>query len=204
MLSNLDIIGAGSIVATILIGFLGSFGLYWKRRRDRRRRLRKAFLYEITGISTQSYAEAIVDGELLRRDGYQIPETSPFSDAVYRANTSKIGLLSDEEVRDVVEFYSEAIKVEKEIKRAHGDRDSVLSNQPFITIYRLLELNNKRNDLEKLLRKKLKQCTDDSSFYYVDMDEWDPERVIQEVNCSHLQNYIPSFPYDSSMINNRN
>ncbi|ERH02766.1 MAG: hypothetical protein J07HN6_00806, partial [Halonotius sp. J07HN6] len=40
MLSGIDFIGTVSIIATVIIGFVGSFGLYWKQQKDRRRKLR--------------------------------------------------------------------------------------------------------------------------------------------------------------------
>lgn len=179
MLSNIDVIGTTSIIITVIIGFIGSFGLYWKQQKDKRRKLRKALRSEIESCNTEPYTEALTseDADL---DGWLIPETSPFASDIYTNNTSNIGLLSDEEIEDIVDFYSEAHTAEKEIKRAHGDRETSLANNPFVLINRLFELNNQRNDLLKKLDKKLEDEKDRSDLYYVNLDEWDVEKIIAE------------------------
>lgn len=181
MILSIDITGTASIIATIVIGFIGSFGLYWKQRKDKRRKLRKALRSEIESIHINPYAEAIVNGSM-KKGGWPLPETSPFTSDIYVNNSSDIGLLSDNEVEDIVEFYSKAHRTEKEIKRAHGDRDTPLAKNPFITIYRLLELNNKRNNILRELDEKLGDERDLSELYYVNLDEWDVEKIVTEYN----------------------
>jgi len=109
-----------------------------------------------------------------------IPETSPFTSDIYVSNTSKIGLLSDQEIENIVDFYSEAHMAEKEIQRAHGDCETSLANNPFILINRLFELNNQRNDLLKKLDKNLNDQKDRDNLYYVNLDKWNVEKIIAE------------------------
>lgn len=179
MLSGIDFIGTVSIIATVIIGFVGSFGLYWKQQKDRRRKLRKALRSEIESCDTKPYTKAITSDEA-DFDGWLIPETSPFTSDTYTNNTSNIGLLSDEEIEDIVDFYSEAHMAEKEIKRAHGDRETALANNPFILINRIFQLNNQRNELLKKLDKKLGDEKDRSDLYYMNLDEWDVEKIVSE------------------------
>jgi len=179
MLSGVDLIGTASIITTIIIGFIGSFGLYWKQQRDQRRKLRKALRSEIESCNIKPYAKAITS-EDADFDGWMIPETSPFTSDIYVSNTSKIGLLSDQEIENIVDFYSEAHMAEKEIQRAHGDCETSLANNPFILINRLFELNNQRNDLLKKLDKNLNDQKDRDNLYYVNLDKWNVEKIIAE------------------------
>jgi len=107
-------------------------------------------------VISNRYTKAITS-EDADFDGWMIPETSPFTSDIYVSNTSKIGLLSDEEIEDIVDFYSEAHMAEKEIQRAHGNRETSLANNPFILINRLFDLNNQRNDLLKKLDKNFER-----------------------------------------------
>jgi len=181
MVSGIDIIGTISIISTVVIGFLGSFGLYWKQRKDKRRKLRKALRSEVESINISPYAEAIVS-ENVKKNGWPLPETSPFTSDIYINNSSDIGLLSDSEIEKVVDFYSKAHRTEKEIKRAHGERETPLAKNPFMTIHSLLELNNQRNDILKELDQELGEYRDTSELYYVDLEEWDVEKVITSYN----------------------
>lgn len=171
-------IGVLGLIATVIIGFLGSFGLYWNQRRDRRRKLRKALRSEINAMSDIENMAKTVTESGIDFDGWPFPHTSPIINEVYSGNTSDVGILSDSEVDKVVEYYSLASDIERGIEAVHAEREDALSQKPFMTIHKILYLNNLRGELLSHIADKLDEDTAyRDEYYYVNLEEWTPKKI---------------------------
>jgi hypothetical protein len=99
--------GVGNLLLVVaaLIGVLGSYMLYSIRLDDRRKSARRAFKKEIGTAS-------LLDTWIREADSEQdIPAQKIHPTTVYEQNVEDLGLLSDQEVDILVEFYSQLISV---------------------------------------------------------------------------------------------
>lgn len=94
-------------VATLFSGLL----VYSRRKKDKRERLRTALIQEIEGMQgpIKGYSNT-----LQKMNG--IPETDIINTTIYENNADKIGILSEEEVEKVTDFYTHAMNTSNELK----------------------------------------------------------------------------------------
>lgn len=102
-------LGGASVGA--LATLVSGFGVYFKRKRDKRERLRIALIQEIDGMKgpIKGYSQA-----MQKMNG--LPETDIITTTIYESNADKIGLLSEEEVKKVTNFYTHAMNTSEELK----------------------------------------------------------------------------------------
>ncbi len=91
------------LLMTAIGGFAGSYYLYTKRLRDRRRTTRKALLAEIEN-------NKMIDS-WIRRENTELeaPSQIVHSTIAYESNVDNLGLLTNKEVELVTEFYSNSV-----------------------------------------------------------------------------------------------
>ncbi|AFZ72725.1 hypothetical protein [Natronobacterium gregoryi] len=87
----------GAIIGAIATA-AGSSLLYWKRERDATRRLRRAFAEELRAYE---YVDELVDD-----GGYEQVTERVEPPVIYESAADDLGLLSEDEIGDVVAFYS--------------------------------------------------------------------------------------------------
>ncbi|SDR28878.1 hypothetical protein [Natronobacterium texcoconense] len=87
----------GAIIGAIATA-AGSYLLYWKRERDATRRLRRAFAEELRAYE---YVDELIDD-----GGYEQVTERVEPPVIYESAADDLGLLSEDEIGDVVAFYS--------------------------------------------------------------------------------------------------
>lgn len=110
------------LLATAIIGVVGSFLLDRYRRSKRRTHLRQALLAEMRNmvpILGPIHAQQDVVTQ------YPIDPSQFLVNSVYRSTAEDLGLLSDDEVEAVVDFYSTAQSIQETV----GDRNEILYDQ---------------------------------------------------------------------------
>lgn len=131
------------LLATAIIGLVGSYIIYRLRLRTRRRRLRKALRGEIRAMAPSIYEKARIMASEDRDSDFYIP-TDPTVMTVFSNNSGEIGLLSDDEVEKVTRFYSNAAVVSQRIQNLNAvenpHKASVLQLRED-----LVQLNNSKN-----------------------------------------------------------
>ena len=141
VLSSMEFLG---IFIPALIGVIGSFALYIKRRKDRITKLRLAFRAELSSMKPLETWPEEPDDEALPGHDFTINH-------VYRANVNEIGLLSVDEINSIVVFYSLADIVESHIDLA---RDAHAADQEvdFDSLHKSLNWldYHRRNALSKI------------------------------------------------------
>jgi hypothetical protein len=88
-----------AILLPALVGVFGSYGLALKRKVDETRRLRKALYTELQEMKW-FYNWPSIDSTT--------PSVNPISTEIYKQNADSLGLLTDQEITSIVEFYSSA------------------------------------------------------------------------------------------------
>jgi hypothetical protein len=131
------------LLATAVIGLTGSYVIYRLRLRTRRRRLRKALREEIKAMAPSIYEKARIMSAEDRDSDFYIP-TDPAIMTVFSNNSGEIGLLSDDEVEELTDFYTKAAVVSQRIQNLNTvenpNRASILQLRED-----LIQLNNAKN-----------------------------------------------------------
>lgn len=109
---NIDSATFLAIFIPAMVGLIGSWGLYLKRRVDNIRRLRKALRSELEGMTWFT---------LWPDKKRVVPAYDPVPATLYDQNADDLGSLTDAEVTHLVEFYSRA-EVTGRILGHHGTR----------------------------------------------------------------------------------
>jgi hypothetical protein len=141
------------LLATAIIGLTGSYVIYRLRLRTRRRRLRKALRGEIKAMAPSIYEKARIMSAEDRDSDFYLP-TDPTIMTVFSNTSGEIGLLSDDEVEEITDFYSKAAVVSQRIQNLNAIEDP---NKASILQLRedLVRLNNTKNvalsELERAL-----------------------------------------------------
>lgn len=156
------------LLATAIIGLGGSYSIYWLRLRTRRRRLRKAIRGEIKAMAPSIYEKAqIMAAEDLESEFY-IP-TDPTIITVFSNNSGEIGLLSDDEVEEVTNFYTKAAVVRQRIQDLNtADKPTKASILQLRE--ELIQLNNAKNSALSKIECYL-DSDPSSGDMYQDLDE---------------------------------
>lgn len=100
------------LLVAAVVGVLGNFLLYARKRHHRRGILRNSLHAEIRSM------RPVVQSMHLQHDAISMDPIDPRSflvDSVYRASSDELGLLMESEVSAVVEFYSTAISIQRVI-----------------------------------------------------------------------------------------
>lgn len=108
-------VGWGSVISGTIgaaAAILVMIGRYKLDKRIRRKKLRRALFAELNSINRLNAARDML-GSSSGRFFYTHHDFIPTS--VYEENLSELGLLTEEEIEDVVRFYSNAIIVKEEI-----------------------------------------------------------------------------------------
>lgn len=166
------------LLATAIIGLTGSYVIYRLRLRTRRRRLRKALRGEIKAMAPSIYEKARIMSAEDRDSDFYLP-TDPTIMTVFSNNSGEIGLLSDDEVEEITDFYSKAAVVSQRIQNLNAIEDP---NKASILQLRedLVRLNNTKNvalsELERALGVDLTtgnvyQDLEDPGFDYLEVLE---------------------------------
>jgi len=155
--------GEGSLLQGVetgtWIGFIGtlfgSFGLLYLRRQHRRSSLRTALIGElkhldrITEVSEalQSKHEDSLDEKI---SASEIPPAGVFPTSVYESNLGSVGLLKEEEVNQVVSFYSTLISCKSIIQAINDGGDLPMADHT--ELYdNIIKLDENWEDLIKQL-----------------------------------------------------
>lgn len=104
----------GNLILLIaaFVGVGGNYWIYLKKRKKKREKLRQSLIAEI------SCMRDVVHSMKRQSDVVTMDPLDPRSflvDSVYQASSDDLGLLTDEEVRAVVEFYTTAISIQRVI-----------------------------------------------------------------------------------------
>lgn len=95
------------LLLAAIIGVGGSYGLYWKRQKDRRDRLRHALKAELEAMDFfNQWPNEFED---------TVPSHSILSTKTYEANADGLGLLSKKEIDAIVDFYTSARIIQDQI-----------------------------------------------------------------------------------------
>lgn len=105
-----------AVLLGALVGAAGSIGAGHLQRRADRRHLRIAIRGEILSMADEIDKHAQVLHDEKPNSNLTIP-SDPIVDSVYQSNSDKLGLLSDREVRKVIEFYSRCQTIQRRIEK---------------------------------------------------------------------------------------
>lgn len=119
----LDILGSPVVgnlflLAAAITGVLGSYLLYLYKRDSRRETVRRALKTELGAMTP-----------IEQWDGNQIPYQKIGSLIAYEANAEDIGLLTDEEVEMITDFYTQ-LDIMQSMIDSHFDTNITVSLQP--------------------------------------------------------------------------
>jgi hypothetical protein len=132
-----------------VLGIFGSFAVQWRRRESKRTKLRRALLGELESM----YEMAKLDAAMYASE--MSPTTPPpanrLTTAVYDSNTDGVGLLTEEEIEAITEFYSTAHFVESTIEAYSEGRlaDTIKASYGPV----LMQLTEELGTAIKILRK---------------------------------------------------
>lgn len=94
-----------------MIGVFGSYGIYRKRQSDTKSNLREAFIAEMEGTEYL---------DIWPETGRTVPAFNFLSVSVYESNTDNLGVLTEEEVSAIVQYYTRAKSVQ-DVLRLHSE-----------------------------------------------------------------------------------
>lgn len=147
------------LLASIL-GVFGSYFLYTKRRADSRNSLRRALaqeLYQLEQINDASQnLQNLSNGPPGNRlSSSSVPPSEVFPTTVYEANAANLGLLPDQELEKVVDFYTTLLQHKGIIQGIRdGNRDVPMPDHEKI-VDEFPELVEKRETLLQSLDQNL-------------------------------------------------
>ena len=112
-----------------IIGVVGSYLLYLHRRKDRRQKLKRALAFEICEMNQLTQASNTLEGlteppPSSRLSASKIPPADAFPTTVYESNTSDLGLMSDDELQSVVNFYTSILQYKGVIDAVRADPEN--------------------------------------------------------------------------------
>lgn len=90
------VVGNLFLLAAAVVGVLGSYLLYLKKRREKRQKVRLALKTELEAMTP-----------IENWDNENIPAQKIGSDLIYKSNAQDLGLLTDEEVHLITETYTQ-------------------------------------------------------------------------------------------------
>jgi len=117
------------LIASV-IGVAGSYALYRNKQRNSRQKLKRALAFEVNQMGKLDQAAETLTGlsespPASRLSASQIPPAEAFPTAVYQSNASDLGLLSEDELESVVDFYTSMLRYKGIIEALRADPDDV-------------------------------------------------------------------------------
>ena len=170
--------GTISIIATVVVGFAGSFGLNHKRRKDKQRRVRKGVRAEVETVRhrLKGWSKSIIEHD---ETGTPVYDTDPTSHTIYEGLSSEIGLLSDEEVEVLTKFYSRCNQLSEQQRSVSlTDEPSALTQHTMLR--NVIQLNRQANEVLTLLEENIPSLDPDESRYCPDLNSEEVDDIVRE------------------------
>lgn len=163
-------ISIDSAIIGAFIAVIGSFLVLAARHQLRKRRLRKALREEIRTMAEDlyRYAETVAGKE---PDAINVPP-DPVLRTVFESNASLLGLLSEEEIQELTQFYGLTEKVRKRVSSL-SSRSDPPAHELRVLQRDLIELNNRKNSVLETLESHIfcaKSSRDENERVYSDID----------------------------------
>ncbi|WP_411967120.1 hypothetical protein [Haloferax sp. YSSS75] len=105
------LLNALALFVPAMIGVSGSYYIYRTRQNDLEENLRTAFLAEMEGVEYL---------DMWPETNYTVPTYNFLSLSVYESNSDSLGVLTNEEVEAIVQYYTRAKSVQ-DLLRLHSD-----------------------------------------------------------------------------------
>lgn len=138
------------IFITAIIGLIGSYWLYWQRTGDRRTTIRRALKKEIE-------SNGVLDSWVRNRKSQSDPPAHVVQPTVvYRNVTNDLGLLTEEEVEFLTDFYSKAVIVNDIIKWDRESHLQILLKEDAVQRDRESDVQNINTEIDRLVLKRWK------------------------------------------------
>lgn len=143
------------LIASV-IGVVGSYLLYITRRGDRREKLKRALAFEISEMDQLAQASDTLEGlsnppPQSRLSASKVPPAEAFPTTVYESNTSDLGLMSDDELESVVDFYTSVIQYKGIIDGLRADPDETPMPDHEMIVTAIPEIAEQRNEVLRKL-----------------------------------------------------
>jgi hypothetical protein len=135
---------------------IGSFGVWYLSRQNRKERLRKALIAELNHQELGRIVESLeTDGPVDSEEGQseyevagsELPPDRALPTTVYQSNAGNLGELPSDEVEDVVEYYSSLQSQKAIIKAIRNNKEEVLSADKRDLHNKMPKLSSDRDDL---------------------------------------------------------
>jgi hypothetical protein len=148
-----------------ILGFaatlIGSFGVWYLSRLNRRKRLRKAIVAElqkqeekigriVESLNTEGPIDGDKESNEYEIEASDLPPSGSIPTMIYQSNASNIGELPTEEVEDIVDYYS-ALQTQKATIEAIRNEEQVLTADKRDLHQDMPKLDSKRNTLKNKL-----------------------------------------------------
>lgn len=161
-----------------ILGFaatlIGSFGVWYLSRLNRRKRLRRAIVAELQkqekimgrileSLDTDDPIDESRESNEYEVETSDLPPADSIPTVIYQSNASNIGELPSEEVDDIVDYYS-ALQTQKATIEAIRNEDEVLTADKRDLHQGIPDLNSKRNDLKDKLESASNRIRDEIRF----------------------------------------
>lgn len=166
------------VFSTAVVGVLGSYSLYRRRRRDATEHLRQALFAEVALVGDQIYAEIQdITVNQLGNELY-VPDETPIVLSAYQNNAGEIGRLSGTEVEKLTAFYTLASIVSHRVERLVG-QDEVDAIEVTRLRRRFVELFNRRNEALEAMQREISHQSVEVK--YRDVEEVDEVEELAEM-----------------------
>ena len=143
-----------------IVTLVASFGVFYIRRERRKTKLRRALVAELEQqdldrvLKAVNASEAAVPPGESREspdlDPSELPPAGTLPTQIYVANTDSLGILSEDVVTDIVEYYSSLLTQKAIIQAIRSGEGAVAADQKELRDT-LPSLENKRTDLVESL-----------------------------------------------------
>lgn len=148
-MTNLVVSQTGAILIAALLGsaatFIGNVLLKKRQQRKKREALRRALRTEMKSMYPRMYALSEY-----RPKPEEVEDI--FLTSIYESNADKIGILTNDEVENIVRFYGEIVNAQRAIQRQNGRRNRF--DQQYLEVHErklheraLQALNSVENEL---------------------------------------------------------
>lgn len=111
-------------ISALLAALIGGYTNHYLNKRKQKRKLRKAFKAEINSVSSE--IDDVIKG-FEEKDEESYIKNDFFPTSVYDNNCSQLGLLSGEEVENIVGYYSSLKNAKKLIKNSENFEEDKLN-----------------------------------------------------------------------------
>lgn len=169
--ANLQIGAVLGFAATLI----GSFGVWYLTRLNRRKRLRRAIVAElqkqeekigriVESLDTDGPVAEEAESNEYEITASDLPPAGSIPTGIYQSNASNIGELPSEEVDDIVDYYSALQTQKATIKAIRGDEEVLTADKRDLH-EDMPDLDSKRDDLKTKLEPEGKRLRDRIQFW---------------------------------------